>query len=111
MENVDNLAFGGVGTETTPCKLVVPDGFDFGEDVDPTEEVIEWCSGFFTLGIEYKMGDVNVDGEVTVTDVMLTVNHIMGQDDEAFHSKYADINQDGEINVTDVMLIVGIILN
>ena len=52
-----------------------------------------------------------MDGEVTVTDVMLTVNHIMGEDDDAFHSKYADINQDGEINVTDVMLIVGIILN
>ena len=100
-----------MGTAEKPCTLIIPNGFNFPTDIDPTEAVFEWCRGFFTLGIEYKMGDVNVDGEVTVTDVMLTVKHIMGEDDDAFHSKYADINQDGEINVTDVMLIVGIILN
>ena len=55
------------------------------------------------------LGDVNRDGEVNVTDVMLTVNHIFGQASEVFYSDNADVNEDGEVNVTDVMGIVGIV--
>ena len=106
MDNLHASACSGVGTTNKPCLLTVSEGFDFGDDVDPTEAVFEWCSGYFTLGNEYEMGDVNMDGSVTVTDVMLTVNHILSNKPERFHEKYADMNSDGRINVADVMLIV-----
>ncbi len=52
------------------------------------------------------MGDVNIDSQVTVTDVMLTVNYALGNKPEPFYEKYADMNSDGRINVADIMLIV-----
>ena len=39
----------GVGTPSNPCRLFVPDGFDFGEGVDPTAEVFEWKGGYFRM--------------------------------------------------------------
>ena len=111
MENLASTACTGVGTEENPCLLIVPEGFNFPSDTDPDETPFTWCSGYFTLGHKYEMGDVNMDGHVTVTDVMLTVNHILGNEPERFHKKYADMNSDTNINVADVMLIVSKVIN
>ncbi len=56
------------------------------------------------------LGDVNGDGSVDVTDVMLTVGHILGNPSSVFIFKNADINGDGDITVTDVMSIVNIVV-
>ncbi len=106
MENLHSGACAGVGTAEEPCVLIIPNGFAFGEEIDPTEAVFEWCGGYFTLGNEYEMGDVNIDGQVTVADVMLTVNHVLGNKPDNFYEKYADMNSDGRINVADIMLMV-----
>lgn len=55
-------------------------------------------------------GDVNGDGEIDVTDVIILVNHILDNDNEGFISENADMNGDGEINISDVTAIVNIIL-
>ena len=55
------------------------------------------------------LGDMNNDGEVSVTDVMTIVNIIIGVTTD-YDFVYADINQDGSVDVTDVMMAVGIIL-
>ena len=57
------------------------------------------------------MGDVDNDGNVDVTDVMLVVVHILGEMTPSYHAEYADMNGDGVVDVTDVMLIVDVILN
>ena len=57
------------------------------------------------------LGDVNEDGEVSISDVMLTVNYILGSQNEPFNFRNADLNNDGEITIADVMLIVDTILN
>ena len=61
---------------------------------------------------ESIVGDVNGDGAVNVADVMLIVNHILGEDmtNYSFSVVAANINKDDQINVTDVMIVVGIIL-
>ena len=57
-------------------------------------------------------GDVNGDNRVTVADVMMMVNHILGKPEIAgFLPFNADLNRDGVINITDVMIVVQIILN
>ena len=57
-----------------------------------------------------SLGDVNVDGDVNVTDVTMMVNHIMGMEDEDFVIKNADLTRDGNVTVTDVTYLVNLIL-
>ena len=55
-------------------------------------------------------GDVNGDGATNVTDVTMTVDHILGITSNNFIFDNADVNRDGSINVTDVTTLVDIIL-
>lgn len=55
-------------------------------------------------------GDANGDGAVTVEDVVLTVQHILGNTPSNFKSANADVDRNGEVNISDVTAIVGIIL-
>jgi hypothetical protein len=56
------------------------------------------------------LGDVNGDGEVNITDVVLLVEHILDIDNPSFIIENADINSDNTINITDATLLVNIIL-
>ena len=55
-------------------------------------------------------GDVNGDGTVSVADVTLLVNIIIGNEDET-SIQNADINGDGTISIADVTALTDIILN
>lgn len=56
-------------------------------------------------------GDVNGDGNVTVSDVMIVFNHISGKNELSEEQlKKADVNKDGNINIADAMKIYNIIL-
>ena len=57
------------------------------------------------------LGDVNGDGSITVADVMLLVNYILGNVNDNFILRNADTNKDDNITVTDVMILVKMILN
>ena len=56
------------------------------------------------------MGDANHDGEVDVSDVMLTVYKSLIITVSDFYMNEADINKDGIIDIIDVMSIVNITL-
>lgn len=67
--------------------------------------------GFYGDSFDYTArikGDVNEDGSVNISDVVLLVNYVLngGQ----IRLDLADVNEDGAINVTDVVCIVNIIL-
>ena len=53
-------------------------------------------------------GDVNGDGNVTVSDVVLTAQKAVGMSPDPFNEATADVNGDGNINVTDVVIIANI---
>ena len=55
-------------------------------------------------------GDGNDDGVVDVSDVLSTVNYIIGYDPEPFHVSCVDCNDDGHINIFDVVGLVSVIL-
>lgn len=61
-----------------------------------------------TIGIQpdYVLGDVNGDGRVNITDVMVLLDRINSGDT----SIVGDVNSDGTISVADMMLIVNTIL-
>ena len=58
-----------------------------------------------------SQGDVNGDGQISVTDVTMLVNHILGYQDDLFIINNADVSGDGAVTVTDVTSLVNLILN
>jgi len=56
------------------------------------------------------IGDVNDDEVINISDVISTINHILGNRQDDFIFENADINGDGEITITDVITIINKIL-
>ena len=57
------------------------------------------------------LGDVNMDGNVNISDVITLINHLMGSVVNPFDSIAADMNQDGIINVTDVTALINYVMS
>jgi len=57
-----------------------------------------------------QMGDVDGNGEVNVTDVVLMIDYILGKNPKTFNTALADVNGDGTISVTDVVMVIDIVL-
>ena len=55
-------------------------------------------------------GDVNFDGSLDITDVILLVNFVLGQTPTEEQGLTADMNQDGIVNILDVIQVVNEIL-
>ena len=53
-------------------------------------------------------GDLNSDGTVNGTDIVLLTNMILGKTNK---TSIGDVNGDGEVNGTDIVKLVNIILN
>lgn len=65
----------------------------------------------YILHMDELIGDVNNDGEVTISDVNLAINIILGGDADDQTRSRADVNKDGEIGISDVNVIINIILS
>ena len=72
-------------------------------------QITKWMKPSKVLSTILK-GDANGDGEITVADVMLTVNYALVKQGESFNAANADTNGDGEITIAEVMGIVNTIL-
>ncbi|MBP3738301.1 MAG: C10 family peptidase [Muribaculaceae bacterium] len=56
------------------------------------------------------VGDVNLDGEVDVTDVNIVINIVLGRDQAENYDRRAYITDDDDIDVSDVNALINIIL-
>ena len=61
--------------------------------------------------IGIALGDVNVDGYVSVTDITMTATHILGNAQDGFFWEFGDMNGDGIISVTDITMMATKILS
>jgi len=70
--------------------------------------------GEFILNIEItplSNGDINQDGDCNIQDIILMINHIMGdQDLSDIEEDIADINNDGTIDIMDIISVINIII-
>ncbi len=60
--------------------------------------------------IQYLIGDVNNDGELSIGDVTALVNVILSHGGDSDTRKRADVNSDGEVTIADVTALINIIL-
>ena len=77
-------------------------------------EIIEVKDMVFNVGYEIPpgslMGDVNGDGAVDISDVLLAVDYVLGKRPDPFIFANADMDLTGQIDISDVLLIVDKIL-
>lgn len=59
---------------------------------------------------DYKQGDVNHDGKIDITDVVMLVDYILEKSPEGFYEAQADKNKDGKVDISDVIKMVNVIL-
>ena len=57
-------------------------------------------------GMNYDLGDLNMDGTVNILDIVSMVNIVLNDEE----NNYADLNNDGIINILDIILLVNIVL-
>ncbi len=64
----------------------------------------------FMVTVGGKLGDVNHDEAVDVTDAVLIIDHILMKYPSNFDASLADVNGDSYIDVTDVVMVIDAIL-
>ena len=109
MGNLAKNAWKGLGSASSPCIIYAPEGFNFG--VDTSRSYFIWKGGYFTLGSDVLLGDVNNDGEVNIADAMCIFSWLLGNKPCVFVQAAADFNQDGTITVSDGVAIIASILD
>ena len=60
---------------------------------------------------DFTMGDTNGDGDITITDAVAVISHILGNNVADFVSNAADVNDDGDITITDAVNIIKLVLS
>ena len=74
------------------------------EVYSPTPPVVQ-------INGNYILGDVDMSGNVDISDVVKMVNYILGSDSSANVLKYGDMDGSGTIDISDVVALVNLILS
>lgn len=63
-------------------------------------------------GVPMDFGDVNLDGDLNILDIILIVNHITNESHLTEYPLYlANMNGDSMVNILDIILLINTILN
>lgn len=60
------------------------------------------------INVMNPLGDVNVDGQLSITDVTHLINLLLNEDYGKCYA--ADVNEDGKINISDVSTLISMLL-
>lgn len=72
------------------------------------EKCLDYASRIYVKGV--LMGDVNGDGAHTISDVVMTINAVLGRSQANFDADAADMNDDGVITVGDAVSVLRLVL-
>jgi len=67
----------------------------------------EYWNKFTTIR---AIGDIDGDGQVTVSDINVIINMMAGMDDGSIDTTIADVDGDGQVTLSDINVIIDIIL-
>ena len=93
-----------VGTHTANLVLSTP----ILKNSHPAHPVTIPLTGVATEGS--LAGDMNGDGQLTVSDVILLINDLINLDRVVTGNPAGDVNSDGDVNITDVVKLIDMIL-
>ena len=62
-------------------------------------------------GAAGRPGDVNNDGQVTITDVTALIDYLLNGDDSAINLSNADVNGDSQVSIGDITALIDMLLN
>ena len=62
-------------------------------------------------GSDYKIGDVNKDGYVTIADATALIDYLLGGDDSAIDLVAANVNGDDTVSIADVTTLIDMLLS
>lgn len=62
------------------------------------------------IGTMTPTGDVNLDGDVNIQDVVAMISYILGTPPDPFAEWQGDLDGNGDINITDVTALINLIL-
>ena len=60
---------------------------------------------------EILIGDVNCDGEVSISDVTTLIDYLLGSVAEPFDEDAADVDRSGVVNISDVTALIDLLLS
>ena len=95
--------FCGPGNETVHIRFRVV------SDESGTDE--GWIVDEITMWFKAEAGDLNVDGQINIIDVIILVNVILGSETSSCAQGAADFNEDGNVNIVDAIVLVNWILS
>ncbi len=61
-------------------------------------------------GSDYKIGDVNMDGSVTISDVTALIDYLLGGDESTINVLAANVNGDDGVTIADVTALIDLLL-
>ena len=80
-----------------------------GQDCAWLDRIVFPTGSIPPLNIDF--GDANLDGSISIFDVILTVNYVIGNIEFSIEqSQNADMNLDGIVNIYDVFIIVDMVM-
>ena len=84
----------------------------FGGPNDYFEQIkTNGYSFLYALLTEYELGDINLDNEIDVLDVVLLINFIIGENNpDELQLDSSDLNNDLSLDILDVVLLINLIL-
>jgi hypothetical protein len=96
--------------------------FNGGENNSMTEAQITTARNKYWLPKKYNgsawvdmtastRGDVNGDGEVTISDVTALIDYLLSGDASAINTDAADCNQDNGVSIADVTVLIDYLLS
>ena len=118
----DQLEFIGTTNEITVGKAYVMNSagnaFDLANSakVNPARAYFIPYSGLdrqfqhLPINATLQLGDVNCDGNISLADVMMVVDYVLGTRSADFFPFHADIYDDNSISLVDIVRIVNVVL-
>ena len=100
------LETGALGQENPKAILIVP-----VNAVEAYRSASGWNRFNHIFGLDPSLGDVNLDGEVTIADINVIIDTVLNDVNDCLNEYMSDVNGDGEVNIADINVTVDKVLN
>ena len=83
---------------------------DDAEHSPVSDKWMLYIVGVTDTHIPVMLGDVNEDGSVTIKDVTVLIDYLLGSNPQPFNWTNADVNVNGSVTIADVTVLIDMLL-